>query len=303
MSIKDKLIITVSDVSGTKSYNINKIIRKVVIYVILILLIVTGLSFWIISNINTSLNVEIDKLSLQSKKLETQNSMLEAKNKLYNLQINDKVKDIEALSDTLKEIEEIIGVDGDDKVSLINRATLAKLTSAQKTYMLQTIPNGKPLPSISVTASFGWRIHPITKKKKYHNGIDLRAKRRTDVYATADGIVRYVQDKNKGNFGRMIILAHNFGFETVYAHLRFTHVKVGDVIKKGHVIGKTGNSGLSSGPHLHYEVRYASKVLNPRDFIRWDMTNYEKIFEKQRRVQWESLIKMISNQHDKLVQQ
>ena len=292
MHIKDKLIITVSDVDGTKSYNLNKIIKKIIVYTMIIAIIVIAISFYLISYLNN----QVSSLASQSSSLKSQNT-------LYSSQIKDKMKDIDALSETLKDIEGMIGVKGDDKVSLINRATLAKLTSAQKTYMLQTIPNGKPLQKILVTASFGWRIHPITNKKKYHNGIDLRAKRRSDVYATADGIVRFVQDKNKGNFGRMIIISHNFGFETLYAHMRFTHVKVGDVIRKGQIIGKSGNSGLSSGPHLHYEVRYASKVLNPIDFIRWNMTNYEEIFKKQRRVQWEFLIKMISSQYKKLVQQ
>ena len=101
----------------------------------------------------------------------------------------------------------------------------------------------------------------------------------------------------------MIIISHNFGFETLFAHMRFTHVKVGDVVKKGQLIAKSGNSGLSSGPHLHYEVRYASKVLNPKNFIAWNMKKYEEIFEKQRRVPWEFLVKMISNQHTKLEQQ
>ncbi len=292
MSFKNRLIVTVSDTDGTKSYNLNKIIKKAILYSVIIALLIIGVSFYSISYLN-------DKVGTLSQ----QGEELTVKNQLYSMQIKDKIKDIEELGDTLKEIEDIIGVEGDDEASLIQRATLAKLTSAQKTYMLQVIPNGKPLKKTKVTAKFGWRIHPITKKKKYHNGIDLKAKRKTKVFSTADGIVRYVQDKNKGAFGRMIIIAHNFGFETIYAHLRYTNVKVGDVIKKGTMIGKSGNSGLSSGPHLHYEVRYATKVLNPKYFMAWDMKNYEQIFEKQRRVKWESLVKMINNQQDKLVQQ
>ncbi len=292
MSFKNRLLITVSDIDGTKSYNLNKIIRKAIIYIVLIVFLVLGFSFWLISNLNN----KVDILSHQGKALETQNT-------LYSLQIKDKIKDIEELGDTLKDIEKIIGVKGDDETSLIKRVTLAKITSAQKSYMLQTIPNGNPLKMMKVTAKFGWRIHPVTKKKRFHNGIDLRAKRRTDVHATADGVVRYVQSKNKGNYGRMIIISHNFGFETVFAHLRFVKVKVGDVVKRGQLIAKSGNSGRSSGPHLHYEIRYASKVLNPKYFMAWNMQNYEKIFEKQRRVEWESLVKMINNQNQKLVQQ
>ena len=163
-------------------------------------------------------------------------------------------------------------------------------------YMLSTIPNGAPLQKISVSAKFGYRIHPITHEKKFHRGIDLRAHIKTSVFATADGVVRYVQPQNTGDYGRVIILSHNFGFETVYAHLSATKVKLGDVIKKNQVIGMTGNSGRSTGPHLHYEVRYASMVLNPRDFIDWNLKKYESIFSKQRRVQWEYLVNLIKEQ-------
>jgi len=290
--LKDRLIITVSDIDSTKSYNLNKIIKKVILYIAIIAVFAISISFWIISELNSKL-----------KTLDEQSKVLQTQNKQYNLQIKDKIKDIAALGNTLKDIEDILGVKGDDETSLIKRVTLAKLTSAQKMYMLQTIPNGKPLKNITVTASFGWRKHPITKKKNFHNGIDLRAKRKTEVYATADGVVRFALKKNKGNYGRMVIISHNFGFETLYAHLKYVNVKVGDVVKKGQVIAKTGNSGRSSGPHLHYEVRYASKVLNPSYFIKWSMKNYEKIFEKQRRVEWESLIQMINSQHPKLGQQ
>ena len=290
--MKDRLVVTVSDVDGTKTYNLNKIIKKTILYVIGIIFLVISVSFYYISYINNQLDI----LDSNSKTLKTQNT-------LYSMQIKDKIKDIEELGETLKGIEDVIGIKGDDKSSLIQRATLAKLTSAQKTFMLQTIPNGSPLKKYKVVSNFGWRIHPISKKKKYHNGIDLRAKRGTRIYSTADGVVRYVQDRNKGAFGRMIIISHNFGFETLYAHLKRTKVKVGDVIKKGQFVGYTGNSGRGSGPHLHYEVKYASKVLNPKDFVSWNMKNYEKIFEKQRRVSWESLVKLISNQNQKLVQQ
>ena len=290
--MKDRLVITVSDVNSTKSYNINKIIKKVLFWIVLIILVVVTISFFLISQLSQS----VETLSFERESLSKQNN-------LYSKQIKSKIQYIEDLGSQLKDIEAIIGIDQDDTTTLIQRATLAKLTSAEKTYMLQTIPSGSPLKVTSTTAKFGWRIHPITNKKKYHNGIDLKAARRTDVFATADGVVRYVQDKNKGDFGRMIIISHNFGFETLFAHMRFTHVKVGDVVKKGQLIAKSGNSGLSSGPHLHYEVRYASKVLNPKNFMTWNMKNYEEVFEKQRRVPWEFLVKMISSQHTKLKQQ
>jgi len=288
---KDRLVITISDVNKTKSYNVNKVIKKIILWILLITIAVVSLSFFTISKLTTS----VSKLSSDREKLAIENDR-------YSMQIEDKVKKIEELGDKLESIEDIIGINADDTADLIQRATLAELTSAQKAYMLQTIPNGCPMKKCTTTSAFGWRTHPVTGERNYHKGVDLRAARRTPVHSTADGVVRYVQDKNEGNYGRIIIISHNFGFETVYAHLRFVDVKVGDVVKRGQQIGRSGNSGRSSGPHLQYEVRYASKVLDPKDFIRWDMKNYEQIFQKQRRVEWESLVKLISSQNHKLEQ-
>jgi murein DD-endopeptidase MepM/ murein hydrolase activator NlpD len=289
---KNRLVITISDVNSSKSYSVNKIIKKIILWFLLVVFSIVGISFFTISKLSTNVN-----------KLSNDRVILENENKAYSNTIATKMKQINELGTELEKIESIIGINTDDTTTLIQRATLAKLTSAEKSYMLQTIPNNCPLKICTTTSKFGWRTNPITKKRQYHKGIDLRAKRRTPVYATADGVVRYVQDKNEGTFGRVVIISHNFGFETLYGHLRFTDVKIGDVVKKGQVIARSGNSGRSNGPHLHYEVIYASKVLSPIDFINWTMKNYEEIFDKQRRVKWESLVELISNQHKKLEQQ
>ena len=292
MLVKDKITVTVSDINGTKSYNLSKFIKKIILWSIPTILVIGTVSFFIISHLNKS----VQDLSSQSKILITQNNE-------YSQKIESKIKYIEELGTQLDEIEDIIGIGNDDNTSLIQRATLAKLTSAQRIYMLNTIPSGCPLKECKVTSKFGWRIHPVTKKKKFHKGSDLKAKRRTSVLSTADGVVKFVNDKDTGTFGRTVIVSHNFGFETVYAHLRFVNVKIGDVVRKGQLIAKSGNSGLSNGPHLHYEVRYATRVLNPKEFINWDIKNYEQIFSKQRRVKWESLISLIKNQNKIMEQQ
>lgn len=289
---KDRLIITISDVKSTKSYNVSSIIKKIIFWVLVGVLLVVGISFLTISNLVESV-----------KSLSNDREVYSKQNELFSEQISKKMNQIEMLGMELDKIEEIIGINKDDTNTLIQRATLAKLTSAQKSYMLQTIPNNCPLKECITTSKFGWRVHPITRQKQFHKGIDLRAARRTDIISTADGVVRYIHNKNDGSLGRSIIISHNFGFETMYGHLRFVDVKVGDIIKRGQVIARSGNSGRSSGPHLHYEVRHATKVLDPIDFIQWDMKNYDKIFEKQRRIEWESLVKMISNQNQKMVLQ
>jgi len=289
---KDRLVITISDVNSSKSFNVNKIIKKVIFWIIISILLIVGLSFFTISKLSTNLqDLSDDRVKLTEE------------NNLYSKEIEAKMAQIEELGSHIEEIEDIIGINKDDDTTLIQRATLAKLTSSEKMYMLQTIPSGCPMTNCTPTSKFGWRTHPITKKRQYHNGLDLRAARRTEVRATADGVVKYVQDQNKGTLGRVVMILHNFGFETRYAHLRFTDVKTGDVVYKGQLIGRSGNSGRSSGPHLHYELRHAGKILDPTSFTKWDMKSYEMIFEKQRRVEWESLIKLIKSQQNKLVQQ
>ena len=296
--LNNRLVITVSDVNSTKSYNIHQLFKKLIVIVIFVVLAVIAGSFWLISLLST----EMDELRFKKEQeitfLTEKEKKLQAQNLFYSMQIKGKVKDIEELSSKLDSIEEIIGIKKNDSdQDAITRATLAKISSSQKMYMLTTIPNGSPLKETKTTASFGYRIHPVTNQKQFHRGIDLRASINTPIYSTADGVVRYVQPRNSGDFGRVIIIAHNFGFETVYAHLRETNVKLGDVIKKNQVIGMSGNSGRSTGPHLHYEIRYASMVLNPRDFIDWNLKSYENIFSKQRRVRWEYLVNLIKEHH------
>ena len=295
--MKDRLIITVSDVNSTKSYNIHQLVRKSIIIIAIIAVLLIASSIWFI----TFLNDEIVDLRITKEKeimvLTKKEKKLLAQNSFYSKQIEGKVKDIEELSSKLDDIEEIIGLKKDDTKDKITRATLAKITSVEKIYMQMVIPNGSPLLDTNTKSRFGYRIHPITKKKKFHRGIDLRAKRNTKVFSTADGVVRYVQSRDRGDFGRVVIISHNYGFETVYAHLNKTKVKIGDVVKKNQLIGLSGNSGRSTGPHLHYEVKYASKVLNPKDFMQWNLKKYDLLFTKQRRVQWESLIMMIHKQH------
>lgn len=296
--LNNRLVITVSDVTSTKSYNVHQLFKKIIFFTIIAIIIIIVGSFWAISFLSTEMDTLKSKKEKEIKSLTEKEKKLQAQNLFYSMQIKSKVKDIDELSSKLDSIEEIIGIKkSDTEQDAITRATLAKISSAQKMYMLTTIPNGPPLENMKTTASFGYRMHPVTQKRTFHRGIDLRAKTKTKVFATADGVVRYVQPRNSGDFGRVVIIAHNFGFETVYAHLHSTKVKLGDVIKKNQVIGLSGNSGRSTGPHLHYEVRYASMVLNPREFINWNLKNYETIFSKQRRVRWEYLVNLIKEHH------
>ncbi|WP_072680023.1 M23 family metallopeptidase [Arcobacter sp. LA11] len=308
--MKNRLIITVSDVHGTRAFNVHQIAKKLIVGIILFVILVIGGGSWFISELNDrmdSLRIQKEReIELKEKEIDAlgeKEKKLQAQNQFYSMQIKGKVQDIEALSSKLDHIEEMIGLKNEEeKKEEITKETLDSINEKMKMYMLTTIPNGAPLESTKVTSNYGYRIHPITKKKKFHRGIDLKAARKTPLYAPADGIVSFVQPKNRGDFGRLIKIQHNFGFETLYAHLNKTNVKVGDIVRKNQLIGLTGNSGRSTAPHLHYELRYGSKLLNPKEFIKWQLGNYDRILKKERRVPWESLVKLINEQH-KMVQQ
>lgn len=302
--MKNRLIVTFSDNKGTKSYNLHTMIKKILVFTLLsIISLIVGSVLFI-----NYLTAELDSVKKSKEEqiaiLEAKENELQVQNKINNMKIQDTLKDFEALSSTLDEIEKIVGIKNElEKDDLIERAQLAKLSSIEKMYLLDNIPNGSPLKKTTITARYGYRTHPITKKRQFHRGIDLRAKRNTPVMATADGVVRYVQSRNKGGFGKMIIISHNYGFETVYAHLNKLKVKIGDVINKGDIIALSGNTGRSTGPHLHYETRYASRVLNPRNFINWSFDKYDVIFERERKIPWESLVAVINKKMKKPDQQ
>ncbi len=306
--MKNRLIITVSDVHGTKAYNIHQIVRKLSIIIIIAVMIILGVSFLFINNLSDEIETikiekqrEIKEKENEIKVLTEKEKKLQAQNQFYSMQIKGKVEDIEALSSKLDEIEEMIGLKA-KKEKEVSKEILESISQRNKMLMFISIPNGAPLKETRVTSNYGYRIHPVTHKKKFHRGIDLKAGWNTRVYATADGVVTYVQPKNIGDFGRVIKIQHNFGFETTYAHLNKTKVQAGDIIKKNQEIALSGSSGRSTAPHLHYEVKYGGRILNPKSFINWQMDNFNDIFKKERRVKWESLVNLIREQ-SKMVQQ
>ncbi len=111
------------------------------------------------------------------------------------------------------------------------------------------------------TSGFGVRRDPFTGLAGYHTGIDIARSIGTPVYASKDGIVKFVGWS--GGYGLCIFIKHQFGYETVYAHLSTINVKVGHKVKAGQLIGKVGNTGRSTGAHLHFEVRKFGKPINP----------------------------------------
>ncbi len=120
-----------------------------------------------------------------------------------------------------------------------------------------------------LTSKFGLRIHPIIKKIRKHPGIDIRAQKGTNVYAVKDGTVQKIITTYKQNrgYGKFINLAHEGNFLTRYAHLDSILVKKGQKVKKGNLIGLVGQTGLATGPLLHFELLKDMKKVDPENYI------------------------------------
>lgn len=112
-----------------------------------------------------------------------------------------------------------------------------------------------------ISSHYGYRNHPLTGTKKFHSGVDIAVELATPVYAAGSGTVIYAG--RKGGYGRCIIIQHKFGFTTVYGHLSAYYTAVGREIKQGQVIGFVGSTGISTGNHLHFEIRKNNIAINP----------------------------------------
>jgi len=285
--------VTIHDDSGVRQFNLHKFVKKAFFYALIFLLTIGIIAVGTILYLNESVDAIAEKKeSLESayKELKARNMLLEKSMYETKSSLEIKKKELEELSDSLTEIETLIGLKPIEDESLKERVSIAKLSSSQRATLLQLIPNGSPIEYHGITSKFGYRIHPTLGKREFHRGTDLKAKMNTPVYAPADGIVEWAGLHKRSGFGKLIILEHVYGFKSYYGHLNKIVIKSGQFVKKGQLIAYTGNSGLSNGPHLHYELRFIHRVLNPYYFIKWTQANYNDIFQKEKKVPWQSLI-------------
>lgn len=131
--------------------------------------------------------------------------------------------------------------------------------------MMAKLPLGRPVPG-PVTSSYGSRKDPVNKKAGFHSGVDFRGKRGSEVMTTADGVV--LKAGRNGSYGLFVQIGHGNGYSTCFAHLKKFTVKKGERVSRGQTIGLVGSSGRSTGPHLHYELRYNNKTINPEKFLK-----------------------------------
>jgi murein DD-endopeptidase MepM/ murein hydrolase activator NlpD len=160
-------------------------------------------------------------------------------------------------------------------------------TAYEHQEMLTHIPAIQPIDNkdLKRTASgWGFRIHPIYKIKKFHYGLDFTAPIGTPIYSTGDGTIQFIikdTDKASQGYGNMIIVNHDYGYRTLYAHMSKFNVKSGQKVKRGEIIGYVGSTGLSTGPHLHYEVIKNEKKVDPIHYLFNSLTpeEYHRIIE------------------------
>ena len=141
---------------------------------------------------------------------------------------------------------------------------------------MENIPAIQPVLNKDLTrvaSGYGMRIDPVYHVRKFHQGMDFTAPTGTEVFATGNAKVKFSGWKQ--GYGNTIILDHGFGYETVYAHLYKSLVRKGQKVRRSDIIGLVGNTGKSTGPHLHYEVRLNDRPVDPRNYYFYDLSPEE----------------------------
>jgi murein DD-endopeptidase MepM/ murein hydrolase activator NlpD len=265
--------------------------KKIILIIVLIFICLVGCitySNYLIKN-NSNLNLIYKNNCLQKKYKELEKRICVVESRLdsityYNEYIYSQLFGINCADSTELELDLL-----DDSISNSNNLDLKILqlsnyTTNQLMKLITTSyivkknekffnssPNIFPIKPINdtlkISSNFGWRKHPILRKILFHKGVDISSKYNTNVYSTMDGVVTKIEYSNWG-YGNNITISNELGFKIKYAHLtKNIFVKKNQKILKGTLIGSVGNSGLSTAPHLHYEIYKNNIIRNPIDYI------------------------------------
>ena len=150
------------------------------------------------------------------------------------------------------------------------------MLAKQNEQKLLCIPAIQPIYNKDLTrvaSGYGMRIDPIYRTRKMHQGMDFTAPIGTEIFATGNGIVKEAGWRQ--GYGKCVKINHGFGYETLYAHMHKITARVGQSVKRGNVIGEVGNTGKSTGPHLHYEVHFKGTPVNPQNYYFLDLSPEE----------------------------
>lgn len=285
-----------------RSYSLRLNRRKtqwtaMIIVVVLIALIV---SLKLLVNVNSKQSESMFSLLGNVKTLQSNNESLFQANLSLSADVGQSNELFEAVDARIGLLEQLVSETDQEAEQLHNpdyfsRIELASLSYKHRLNMLNWLPNGKPLDYHRISSSYGKRLHPISLRRSKHRGIDLSARNGTPVYAPADGFFEYTRKNHNEGYGNMIRITHGLGFMTLYAHLKTLKVKNGQFVKKGQLIALSGNSGASTAPHLHYEIRFLNKSLDPKPFMNWHIGDFDSIFHIVKDVPWDYLNLQLHN--------
>ena len=264
--MKNRLSITLTDVTGSRQFSVvRQHLYRILFITLLIILVLVAYPLWLKSN-NSQLLISNNALLEQQHLLQRQTAALHERHQQLNQQLEEQVAELALNQQQFDLLVKQIHFTDSDIFSTSDRFDLLSNQIAFRKMLLQIMPNGRPVVYDRVTSSFGHRTHPFHKKRYLHKGIDVHSRIGTPVVATADGVVTNVQHSAEG-FGKLIKVTHPMGFTTYYGHLKLIDVNTNQVVRKGEVIGYSGNTGRSTGPHLHYEVRFGNVAYDPANFI------------------------------------
>ena len=313
MKEESRLVFISGDQKRIKEYHISS--KKVILYITLFLIAVfVGGKFGLDMLVDFSFNSKIKKLERTNAVLQARLTEMRSRIKTIDQRMNliakqdDELRTVLGLNELSADVREV-GIGGsdykydftdqvsgfDENAELSEQLTaLAKLereiklelnsykdllhTFQSKKDSLDYLPALRPILKGVISSGFGNRLHPVYKIYRHHEGLDFSAKIGTPIYATADGVVRYTGVM--GGYGLMVIIDHKYGFETRYGHMNKWVVRKGQVVKRGEKIGEVGDSGVSTAPHLHYEVRFKGKPVNPKYYYFEDRILNERIVSK-----------------------
>lgn len=277
----------------------NKIASKYFYILLTFLVISIGISFisikYILDNKDkldnfSNLESQIDSLNtLNNQIIERVQTSLDSINQFYHLY--DKGEYELTYPDSILTWNQLIRINNEGMIdsyqSISMISTLKEKTRA--IVLFNELANGNydfyvnslnEEPQISptfgvITSPFGYRKHPVYKRRIFHRGLDIANDLGTPIYATGDGVVTKSSWDSK--YGRYVTIKHAKGYETKYAHLNSSYVKPGTIVKSGQVIGEMGRTGVTTGVHLHFEVRRNKRILNPYKYVN---SSYRKIQRK-----------------------
>jgi murein DD-endopeptidase MepM/ murein hydrolase activator NlpD len=296
-----------SESSKIKEFSLS--IPKILLFTVLVLVVsFFSLKYSIDFIVDFSQNSKISKLKEENDFLQKQLSYMSAS--LASLR--SKVDEIELMDDDIRSLINLpvlgsdvrqVGVGGanteletqaisdeyNSKAELVSSLTLLErlereiklekssyeellTTVKQREDSLKYLPVLKPVPNARQTDGFGNRRHPILKLVRFHPGVDLAADKGTPIIAPADGSVKYAG--RYGGYGNFVKLSHKYGYETYFGHMNKIYVRHGQYVKRGDKLGEVGSTGLSTSNHLHYEVHYEGKAVNPNRFFLNDVVYY-----------------------------